>query len=66
MFAFYNIHARLADGFDHNGAFGLGHVSFSCFKDVILPSTGAGNPDDTVLAFDCHLVFAVIQAEKLV
>ena len=59
---FYDVHTRLADGFDHNAAFGSGDIALTGIEDVIFMAASACNPDHTVLTFDRHAVLPVVQA----
>jgi hypothetical protein len=62
--AFFNIHARLTDGFDQDDAFGFGHVPSSSTEDMVLTFTRASDPNDTVLARNGHSILAVLQIEQ--
>lgn len=60
---FDDIDLRLANGFDHDAAAGARDIALAGIQDVILVTAGAGHPDDAVLAFDGHVVLAVVEAQ---
>jgi hypothetical protein len=59
LIVFFDIQARFSDGFDHDFAFGRGHVTTAGLEDVILDFTGTRDPNDTIFALDRHALLVV-------
>ncbi len=64
LLVFFDIHTRLIDGFDHNGAFGPGLIASACLEDVIPGLASTCDPNHTILALNRHAIL-IIQIQHL-
>src|SRR5512138_324576 len=59
LLVFFDIDTCFVNCFDHNGTLTLGLIAPARVENMISSFASTGNPDDAILALNCHAILIV-------